>query len=283
MALVRLVSWNRDEASERARLVEQSGFTVDASPLSTSSLIRGIRDLAPAAVLIDLDRLPTHGRAVATLVRRSASTCLIPIVFAGGAPDKAARARQDFPDAVFTDWKTAGRALKAAMKNPPVNPLRPEPFVAQYASTSLSKKLGFKAGLKASLLGAPDGFDEQIGELPDGVALRDRIAADTQLALWFVRSRLELESETAFLSARLPPGASLWIIFPKQTSRFKSDFNTFDVRATALAAGMVDYKICAVDADWSGMKFAQKRKLKTKTSNRTGSASGPARKRAGRK
>jgi hypothetical protein len=283
MPLVRLVSWNRDEATERGRLIEKSGFTVNASPLSTSSLIRGIRDLAPAAVLIDMDRLPAHGRAVATLVRRSASTCLIPIVFAGGAPDKVKRARQDFPDAAFTDWKTAGRALKKAIENPPVNPVRPEPFVAQYAATSLSKKLGFKPGLKASLLGAPDGFDEQVGDLPEGVALRERMTPDTQLALWFVRSRLELESETAFLSARLPQGASLWIIFPKQTSRFKSDFNTFDVRAVALAAGLVDYKICAVDADWSGMKFARKRDPKTKTSSRTGLAAGPARKRAGRK
>jgi hypothetical protein len=257
--VVRLVTWNRDQAAERAEIVEKSGFKADASPLSTSSLIGRIRDLAPVAILIDLDRLPAHGRAVATLVRRSASTRHIPIVFAGGAGDKVEKARKDFFDAFFTGWKTAGSAIKTAIKNAPENPIRPEPFVAQYAATSLSKKLGFKPGLKASLIGAPDGFDEQIGELPEGVTLRDRITADAQLAFWFVRSRLELESEIVFLAARLPGGASLWIIFPKQSSRFKSDFNSNDVRAVALAAGLVDYKICAVDEDWSGMKFARRR------------------------
>jgi hypothetical protein len=257
--LVRIISWNRDQASERGQVIEKSGFKADASPLSTSGLIGRIRDLAPIAILIDLDRLPAHGRAVATLVRRSASTRHIPIVFAGGAADKVARARKDFPDAFFTGWNAAGSAIKTAVRNAPDNPLRPEPFIAQYAATSLSKKLGFKPGLKASMLAAPDGFDEQIGDLPEGVTLRDRITPDAQLAFWFVRSRLELESEIVFLAARLPMGASLWIIFPKQSSRFKSDFNSNDVRAVALAAGLVDYKICAVDDDWSGMKFARKR------------------------
>jgi hypothetical protein len=282
MPLVRLVTWNRDQASGRARLVEKSGFKVDASPLSTSGLIGQIRDLAPAAILIDLDRLPAHGLAVATVLRRGASTRHFPIVFAGGIAEKIERVRKAIPDVLFADWKTAGRALKSAVKNMPAHPVRPGPYMAQYAGTSLAKKLGFKPGLKASLLGAPDGFDEQIGELPEGAILRDRVTPDAQLALWFVRSRIELESEVAFLSARLPAGASDWIIFPKQTSRFKSDFNSNDVRAAGLASGLVDYKICAVDNDWSGLKFAQKR-TKTKTSTRTESSAGPARKRAARK
>jgi hypothetical protein len=41
------------------------------------------------------------------------------------------------------------------------------------------------------------------------------------------------------------------------------EFNENDVRRSALAAGFVDYKICSVDAEWSGMKFAHR---KTKTS-----------------
>jgi len=80
------------------------------------------------------------------------------------------------------------------------------------------------------------------------------------MALWFVRSRQELKSETEYLAARLPEGASLWIIYPKQTGRYKVDFNQKDVLSAGRAAGLVDYKVCAVDNDWSGLKFARKKK-----------------------
>jgi len=83
--------------------------------------------------------------------------------------------------------------------------------------------------------------------------------AQTKLAIWFVRSRHELESEIEYTAARLPDGGSVWIVYPKQASRYRVDFNQNDVRRAGLAAGLVDYKICAVDADWSGLKFARKR------------------------
>ena len=109
------------------------------------------------------------------------------------------------------------------------------------------------------MLGAPDGFEEQLGDLPDGVELETKMSPQTKMAIWFVRSLHELAAETDYLSARLPQGASLWIVYPKQTSRFKVDFNQSDVRAVGLAAGLVDYKICAVDSDWTGLKFGRKR------------------------
>ena len=121
------------------------------------------------------------------------------------------------------------------------------------------KKLGFKPNTRTALLNAPEGFEEQLEELPEGAELVAKVSAQTKMTLWFVRSRQELEAEMDYLSARLPQGGSLWIVYPKQTSRYKVDFNQFDVRAVGLAAGLVDYKICAVDADWTGLKFARKK------------------------
>jgi hypothetical protein len=51
----------------------------------------------------------------------------------------------------------------------------------------------------------------------------------------------------------------VWIAFPKQTSRFRVDFNSNDVRSASLDVGLVDYKVCAIDADWSALKFARKK------------------------
>ena len=68
-----------------------------------------------------------------------------------------------------------------------------------------------------------------------------------------------MEAAVEHLGARLPEGSSAWIVHPKQAGRYKVGFNQNDVRSAGLAAGLVDYKVCSVDADWSGLKFARKR------------------------
>jgi hypothetical protein len=260
MRLVRLVSWKEDLAHERAQMLEQGGFSVDASPLETGRFMSRVKANLPAVVLIDLDRLPSHGREVAISLRNCKTTRHIPIVFAGGVEEKVERVRNELPDALFTDWKNVTRVLKKAMMNaPPVQPVQPTPHMQRWAASSLVRKLGFKAGMNVAFLGAPEGFEELLGELPEGVEIEDKVSKRTELTIWFVRSRHELESETDYASARLRDGCSLWIIHPKQSGRYGVDFNQRDVRAVALAAGLVDYKVCAVDADWSGLKFARKK------------------------
>jgi hypothetical protein len=259
MPLVRLVSFDAESARVHARDLKKAGFEVDASPFKHTRLIGQFRDRPPAAILIDLDRLPSHGRAVAVVVRSAKSTCRIPIVFAGGEESKVERAREQVHGAFFTDWRGVAGALKKALQNRPAIISPRKAYMQQYAGSSLVKKLDVKANMRVSLLAAPEGFEDQLGELPAGVELESRLTAQTRMAIWFVRARRELESEIDFLALRLPDKAPLWIVYPKQTSRFKVDFNQRDVRATALAAGLVDYKICAVDSDWTGLKFSRKK------------------------
>src|SRR6266851_10224782 len=151
MPVVRLVSWNLDLARERACLLKAAGYPVDASPLDTPGFIGHVRANPPAAVLIDLDRLPSHGREVAVAIRRSKWTRQIPIVFAGGLEEKVERIRQELPDAAFTAWKGVVPALKRALKNPPAEPVLPPSHMGRYSGSSLVKKLGFKPAMKAAL------------------------------------------------------------------------------------------------------------------------------------
>ncbi len=183
----------------------------------------------------------------------------MPIVFAGGVKEKVDKIPRQFPDAFYAEWPNAVAGLKKALSKPLSVPVRPMSHMERYAGTTLAKKLGFKSNSKTALLNAPEGFEDQLGELPDRAELTTKMAAQIKMALWFVRSSQELQAEIDYLSARLPQGSSLWIVYPKQTSRYKVDFNQFDVRALALASGWVDYKICAVDLDWTGLKFARKK------------------------
>jgi len=127
-----------------------------------------------------------------------------------------------------------------------------------YSATPLVRKLGLvtaKGGVgEVAVLGEPEGFRVLLGELPESVKLQARLRAATVLAVCFVRSRAELAALIDLLEAQLPRAAHVWVVHPK--ARLKPDFNQNDVRDAGLAAGLVDYKVCAVDEEWSGLKFA---------------------------
>ena len=223
-------------------------------------MVSAFRANPPAAIVIDLDKLPSHGKAVATVLRSSPSTRRIPLVFAGGAAEKVRGIRAELPDAIFAAWKTAPAAIRKAIKAGPVNPVKPQAIMERYASTPLSRKLGVAASAPCALIGAPEGFSETLEDLPEEFAFQSRIGKDTKLAIWFVRTAAEMSLAMERASVQLPSGASIWVVFPKRSGRLAADFTSNDVRQTALGLDLVDYKICAVDGDWSGMKFARRRK-----------------------
>ena len=259
MPLLRLVSWAPEACASRATRLRQAGFTVDASPFNPSGMIGHLRDLAPEAVVIDLDRRPSHGLMLAVTMRASPTTRPIPIVFAGGTEEKVARIRGELPDATFTTWEKVTGAVKRALRHRPAAPVCPPSAMERYAGARLDRKLGLKPAMEVAILGPPEGFPELLGELAPETRLVTDIGPHTALTLWFVRGRRELEAETAYLAARLPEACGLWMIYPKQSSRHKVDFNQKDVRAAGMAVGLVDFKICAVDADWTGLRFARRR------------------------
>jgi hypothetical protein len=251
MPLIRFITWN----PEHHRAFKIPGFTVDASPFVTSRLATRIRDLAPAAVLIDLDKLPSHGRAVATHLRSTKSTREIPIVFVGGVPEKIDRVRRDLPGSVFTDWKNIAKSLKQTIRDGPQTAV--PGYMSQWYGSILPKKLGLKD--EVAVINPPDHFEEQLGELDPAISLRPAISRATNLVIWFVRSRAELVDGLDLIVARLPPARSVWIAYPKRTSRHATDLTQNELRALALEIGLVDYKICAIDQDWSALKFTRKR------------------------
>lgn len=128
-----------------------------------------------------------------------------------------------------------------------------------YSDTPLAKKLGVVNNSadqrEIALLGVPpDDFVGWLGDLPAQVSFRKSLTAKTALALYFVRTAKQLDACVKALAAKLPPGASAWIIRPK--THLKPGFGENDVRNGGLAEGLVDYKICSVSEEWSGVKFA---------------------------
>lgn len=124
-----------------------------------------------------------------------------------------------------------------------------------YSGTPLVKKLGIKPGATLGLIAAPDDFDGTLGELPDGVTVRRRLQRPLDVIVAFYVERSRLERRLPALRAALQAAGGLWIAWPKQASGVATDLNETAVRELGLAAGLVDNKVCAIDAVWSGLRF----------------------------
>jgi len=141
-----------------------------------------------------------------------------------------------------------------ASKRTPAGLPRPAAPPAGYSGTPLPKKLGIKPGFVVVLDGAPEGFEHTLGELPDGATVCRNLRAKRHLTLWFVRSTAELRRCIARKKS-FGADSGLWICWPKKASGVITDVNETVVRETALANGLVDFKVAAIDATWSGHRF----------------------------
>jgi hypothetical protein len=133
----------------------------------------------------------------------------------------------------------------------------PKPAPAGYSGTPLPKKLGIKADSVVLVLGAPEDFEDLLGDLPEGASLVRRPGSGYDLTIWFPRSRDELESRIDEIGLLAGP---IWIAWPKKASGVTTDLSESIVREAGLASGLVDFKICAIDATYSGLKFTRRKK-----------------------
>ena len=113
--------------------------------------------------------------------------------------------------------------------------------------------------MRVVLVKPPDGFEAVLDPLPPDVALRTTNRGTRDITLWFTRSRRELERGMTRM-AEVAGDGRLWISWPKKTSPLAADHTGEDVRRVGLAAGLVDFKVCAVDEDWSGLAFVRRRR-----------------------
>ncbi len=258
MSQVRLIHWNAEEADQRAGQLRSAGYEVLSDPFDGEAL-RALREHPPDAVVIDLSRLPSHGRDIALSLRKYKSTRHVPVVFVEGAPEKVERLQTLLPDAVYTTWEEIAGSLEDAIAHPPEEPVVPQSVMDAYSGTPLPRKLGIKPGSLVYLVNAPEVFVDLLGDLPDGAELHTGVHDNAGLTLWFARFHDELESG---MDSMVPLGekGGLWILWPKKSSGVTSDLSQTVVREVAMAAGLVDFKVCSVDETWSGLRFARKKK-----------------------
>lgn len=130
---------------------------------------------------------------------------------------------------------------------------------AGYSGTPLARKLGLRPGLRVCLLQEPERFRDLLddaAELDIATTLEGRF----DYLQFFTDSRAELEARFATLAGHVAEGGMLWVSWPKQSSPLAGDLTENGVRAIGLRTEFVDVKVCAVDRDWSALKFLRRRR-----------------------
>ena len=134
------------------------------------------------------------------------------------------------------------------------------PEAAGYSGTPLAKKLGVTEGTTLALVAAPAGWAI---ELPPDVVVKRRAGGHVDVAVAFFTSAAMLEKRLDALGAMIFPAGGLWIAWPKKTSGVATDLGDNAVRAAALPRGLVDNKVCALDATWSALRLVWRRENRT--------------------
>ena len=255
MTQIHLIHWQKNESEIFSSFLRDLGYEVDCSLPENAQFFKSLRASPPDLMVIDLSRLPSQGRDFAINLRSQKSSQNIPVLFVGGDPEKTTRIQQIIPDAIYTSWDKISDAIYQALKKPPATQKQASVFAA-YSKTPLLKKLTIQQNMQICLIHAPREFIPLLGELPENLHFHDEIEKPCQLFIWFVLHEIELfELLPAITKKCMQSGARVWICWQKVSKASNGGITQNLVREKGLASGLVDYKICSIDANWSGLLF----------------------------
>lgn len=129
-----------------------------------------------------------------------------------------------------------------------------------YSGAPLAQKLSLKPGQRAWFDGMPDSVAAEIGEV--GLERLVEPVAQIDAAHIFVTERAVLADKATALRTLLAPAGFLWISWPKKAAKVPTDITEDVIRDVILPLGLVDVKVCAVDATWSGLKLMIRKELR---------------------
>jgi hypothetical protein len=129
---------------------------------------------------------------------------------------------------------------------------------AGYSGKPLWQKLGLKEGQRLFVADPPEHLSQLLAGAPEGIVRLARLA-EFDIALLFVTSRVALAAALMRALPKLAAGGMIWIAWPKKASGVATDVTEDTVRDVALPMGIVDVKVCAIDATWSGLKLLRRR------------------------
>jgi hypothetical protein len=128
-------------------------------------------------------------------------------------------------------------------------------MTAGYSGTPLAKKLGITSGARIFPASAPADYRRLVAPLPPDTRFAVRMDSSVDVAHKFATRKSDLSMFLRATMKKMRPDAAIWISWPKKASKVPTDITEDVIREIALPLGLVDVKVCAVDATWSGLKL----------------------------
>ncbi len=119
------------------------------------------------------------------------------------------------------------------------------------AESALVKKLKLKPGQRAIVVNAPDGYLQELGPLPNGVQVAEKLSGKFDWVQVFVKNKVELDNLVPRLVRALKPDAILWISYPKGTSKIQTDLTRDKGWEAIQQADLKWITLVSVDETWS--------------------------------
>jgi len=139
---------------------------------------------------------------------------------------------------------------------------------AGYSGTPLAQKIGLKDGQRVLFIDLPEALDD----LATARAFRqaEKAGWDTwqdgapgyDVIHGFTTSRQVLAENAKPLMGAIARDGMIWISWPKKASKVATDITEDVIREVVLPIGLVDVKVAAVDAVWSGLKLVIRKELR---------------------
>ena len=121
-----------------------------------------------------------------------------------------------------------------------------------YSGTPLHKKLGIKEGMIIQVIDAPTEYGTFFDELPPNLSLSTKPAQHKDFVHLFVVKAKPIRAALKKLRKTIQPDGMIWVSWPKKASKVETDVTEDVIRDAALAEGLVDVKVCAINDIWSG-------------------------------
>ena len=92
-------------------------------------------------------------------------------------------------------------------------------------------------------------------DLPPGVDVRHRGEHDADIIIAFVHRLDPVHRHVEEWGRSIFPHGGLWIAWPKKASDVVTDITQHALRDATLPLGLVDNKVCSIDATWTALRF----------------------------
>jgi hypothetical protein len=252
MARVLLFHWREDEALALVAKLEGWGHTVGWRGVRENKEVKITTPYRFGAevIVFDLSRMPTYAKYQAQLIRKARTTAHIPFVFVEGEAEKVEGLRRMFPAETFTTW----RKLKGVLAKLRVASIAPREAadMSGEKARALWKKMNLREGMRVYVEAAPREFFAALGNVPESVDL-EAGAKDAAMAAFFFEDwdRFgEALDRVLGVAERMP----VWAVYRKGPIKMP------ELREALLDQGLVDYKMCSVNARWAGVLVKRREK-----------------------